>query len=142
MADERSLSPYAGLAKKIRPEGSAALEAYQATPPRIVIRRGGPTNNVSLSLRPQDLLKNIVSVTNAMSGVRYFRVRLNGAEIGRITENETFRADISAGEHWLSIHEDGFLRRSGRYRLNVANGQTVCFVCWYSAFKLGLRKVE
>src|SRR5262245_60412264 len=120
-APEEPLSPYAGLAKKIRPEGSPALEAYQVTPPKLVIRRGGPAEfrNFRVPVTPATAVWSMFALANTLPGVEFFIVFLDDQEIGRIRENETFRADIPAGEHFLTIREHRWLLpRSRTVRLN------------------------
>ena len=144
-APEEPLSPYAGLAKKIRPDGSAALEAYQATPPKLVIRRGGPAEwtNLRVPLTPAMAAWSLFSLANMLPGVEYYIVLLDDQEIGRIRENETFRADIPAGEHNLTIREHRWLLpRSKSARLTIANGQKFSYVCSTLSSSLLLRRVD
>ena len=142
---EESLSPYAGLAKKIRPEGSAALEAYQSTPPKLVIRRGGPTEwkDFHAPVTPATAVWSLFSLANMLPGVEFYIVLLDNQEIGRIRENETFRADIPAGEHALTIREPRWLLpRSKTVRLSITNGQKFSFVCSALSSSLLLRRVD
>lgn len=142
-APDESSSPYAGLAKKIRPEGSPALAEYQATPPMLVIRRGGPAELKGVPLTPAGVTWSVLSLANSLPGVEFYIVLLDSDEIGRIRENETFRAEVPAGEHTLTIREHRWiLPRSRTVHLSIANGQKFYYVCSATAFSLILRRVD
>lgn len=86
---------------------------------------------------------SLFSLANMLPGVELFIVLLDDQEIGRIRENETFRADIPAGEHSLTIREHRWLLpRSRTVLLNITNGQKFSYVCSALSSSLLLRRVD
>jgi hypothetical protein len=110
----------------------------------LVIRRGGPAElKTGVPVTPAGVTWSLLSVANSLPGVEFYLLLLDGQEIGRIRENETFRADIPEGEHALTIRERRWLlARSKTVRLTIANGQKFYYVCSATASSLILRRVD
>jgi hypothetical protein len=107
-----SKSPYAGLADKIRPEGSADVQALSAEraarPPivRVALARG------TLLLRPFSEPCCVV---------------VDGTQVGQLTSQERFQLALAAGNYSVQVTR-GWLR-SNVCEFSVANGDVVQFLC-------------
>jgi hypothetical protein len=107
-----SESPYAGLAAKIRPEGSsdaqaaAAERAVRSPLVRVALTRG--TALLRLFTEPCCVL-------------------LDGAPVGQLSSREKVEATLAAGQHELQVR-CGWLR-SDTMQFTVENGDVAQFVC-------------
>lgn len=60
-------------------------------------------------------------------------VFLDGSKVGTISPRQTQRYPVPAGEHSLSLHFLGDLRRSRKLGVSVAEGDRKQLVCWLNA---------
>jgi hypothetical protein len=107
------VSPYAGLAAKIRPGGSIEAQAIAAEkakrPPRL---------RIALSRGTFVLLQALIEPC---------RVLVDGVPVGMLTSEKTFETTLPAGSHSLQI-ACGLLR-SNPLRVDVSNGDSCQFIC-------------
>ena len=61
-------------------------------------------------------------------------VFLDGSKVGDISPKEIKVYKVSPGEHSLSLHFLGGLRRSRKLSVPLAEGEEKQFVCWLNAF--------
>ncbi len=61
-------------------------------------------------------------------------VFLDSAKVGAIAPEQIKVYTVSPGEHWLSLHFLGGLRRSRRLHVSLAKGEEKQFVCLLNAF--------
>ena len=105
-------SPYAGLASRIRPGGSAdaqAIAAQRASQPprvRVALARG---------ILPLRLLTEPCQVF------------VDGASVGRMSSRDKVEAVVAPGKHTLQVRS-GWLR-SNAVELGLGNGDIAQFVC-------------
>jgi len=61
-------------------------------------------------------------------------VFLDGAKVGRISPNEIKVYQVASGEHFLSLHFLGGLRRSRKVHVPLTDAEEKQFVCLLNAF--------
>lgn len=107
-----SESPYAGLAAKIRPEGSSDAQALAA-------ERAARPPVVRLALTQGTLLLRLFTEPCC--------VLVNGMQVGQLTSRERFEATLVAGKHSVQVTR-GWLR-SNSCEFEVENGDIAQFLC-------------
>jgi hypothetical protein len=107
-----SESPYAGLAEKIRPEGSSDAQAIAA-------ERAARPPVVRLALTRGTLLLRALSEP--------CRVLVDGTQVGQLTSQERFQVALAAGNHSVQVTRGRL--RSNACEFDVANGDIVQFLC-------------
>jgi hypothetical protein len=109
---QKSLSPYAGLASQIRPQGSTDARAYAAErasrPP--VVRVALVTGNALL--RPF---------------TEPCQVLVDGRPVGIVSSHQKFESAIAAGEHRICVAAGRL--RSNVVAMDVENGDIAQYVC-------------
>jgi hypothetical protein len=107
------VSPYAGLAARIRPGGSVEAQAIAAErakrPPRL---------RIALTRGTFGLLQALIEPC---------RVLVDGVPVGVLTSEKTFETDLAPGSHSLQI-ACGLLW-SNPVRIEVVNGDVAQFIC-------------
>ena len=129
--DEKSRSPYAGLAQKIRGGPSAAAAEYANRSPVIQLSRPIDDSGLRGRWRIFDLFRLVV--------VQYeFDVFLDDQQVGRLARSSEVCLEISAGEHTLQVKTP--LVTSRRLAFEIQNGQRFRFTCQTSLAGVILQK--
>jgi len=109
---ESSLSPHAGLAAKIRPEGSRDAQALAA-------QRAEREPMVRIALTPGFILTGWL--------FEPCRVLVDGQPLGRLRSAEKFEAKLAAGRHTVKVTR-GWLS-SQEANVELGNGDIAQFLC-------------
>ncbi len=118
--DETQLSPYAGLADKIRGGKSASQLEYESQPPAFTVTRR--TEKVSL--------KGILGVVEAIGSLvsnEQFSVEIDGQIVGQLSMGESQAFEVSPGPHCIRIVTPVVCSRM--IDVDVENGQRLRFSC-------------
>lgn len=132
--DPESASPYAGLARKIRPQGSPALTEHLATDPVVVVIRS--TESVftrNLFLATLNLFR--FAVTSLP-----FNVVLDGNIVASLTAGERSETPVAPGEHRLWV--SNALAASRAFKFTVGPGQRIRFACSGKTVGMMMRRID
>jgi len=112
MSADNSLSPYAGLAAKIRPEGSRDAQAQAQ-------ERAAREPLLRIAMRPASILLRWLTEP--------CQVLVDGQPLGVLRSDQKFEAAVTAGRHCVQV-SGGWLR-SPSASVEVQNGEIAQFLC-------------
>ncbi len=128
-----SASPYAGLAQKIRPLGSASRKEFESREPVVtVIRSEEDYPNRGAFLNVFNLYRFSVTLFD-------FQVVIDGDVVASLSEGDRIETSICPGEHTIWIANK--LSSSPAVPFSADRGQRVRFACNAKTFGLMLRRL-
>lgn len=132
--DPEETSPYTGLARKIRPHGSAALAEHLSKDPVVVVIRANERYSTrSVLLATLNLYR--LAVTSLP-----FNVVLDGDVVAKLAAGERFETPVAPGEHRLWV--SNALAASRAVSFTVDRGQRVRFACNGKTVGLMMRRID
>jgi hypothetical protein len=118
--DDAELSPYAGLARKIRGGKSASLVEYENRPPSITVTRRSDESGLVGRTR-------VLNVFGAAVSTFPFDVELDGQIAGQLARGDVLKLDVTPGEHSLRITTP--MSSSKTRSVVIESGQRFKFSC-------------